>query len=316
MSNRNASATVETTSSRPASSQAMSTLAPANGSTQKAASSVLGRIWSAGQQVITGLGLIALSALGFLFFNPEVADRLKEISPVSQEVESATAPAIGQMSALVPLSSAISQASWKAEALDADAHQKQRVADWLSRRYRVASDALIVMVAESYRTAQALEIDPLLILSVIAIESRFNPFAESPLGAQGLMQVMSKMHLDKFEQLGGVEAALNPMANIYVGSKILKDYLHRGGSVEAGLKLYVGAGAMKSDLGYGAKVIAEYERLKQVAQGKKVPIYATTANAAAKSKAPRETTSARESEAVPAVGLTTPESMGEEVAAL
>lgn len=316
MSNRNASTTVETSSSRPEDSPAVPAHAPTNGSTHKAARSVLGSIRSAGQQVITGLGLIALYALGFMFFNPEVTDRLKDISPFAEGIESASTPAIGQMSALVPVSSAMSQASWEAEALDAQAQQKQRVVAWLSRRYRVASDAINVMVSESYRTAQALKLDPLLILSVIAIESRFNPFAESPLGAQGLMQVMSKLHQDKFEQLGGVEAALNPMANIYVGSKILKDYLHRGGSVEAGLKLYVGAGAMESDLGYGAKVIAEYERLKQVAQGKKVPIDATTANVAAKAKASKEITPAGESEAAPAVGLTTPERMGEEIAAL
>jgi soluble lytic murein transglycosylase-like protein len=106
---------------------------------------------------------------------------------------------------------------------------------------------------------------------VMAIESGLNPFAESPVGAQGLMQVMSKVHHEKFQHMGGVQAALNPVANIRVGALILKDYVQRGGSVEAGLKTYVGAAAFDSDSGYGSKVLAEYRRLKQVAGGKSVP---------------------------------------------
>jgi hypothetical protein len=87
---------------------------------------------------------------------------------------------------------------------------------------------------------------------------------------------MSRVHKDKFEPLGGVEAALNPVANIKVGARILKEYMTRGGSVEAGLKMYVGAALLKTDFGYGAKVLAEYARMKDVAMGRKVSIYATT----------------------------------------
>src|SRR5450830_1072000 len=80
-----------------------------------------------------------------------------------------------------------------------------------------------MLVSAAYLTAREIKLDPLLILAVMAIESRFNPFAESPMGAQGLMQVMSKVHHDKFQELGGVKAALNPVANIKVGSLILKE---------------------------------------------------------------------------------------------
>jgi hypothetical protein len=52
--------------------------------------------------------------------------------------------------------------------------------------------------------------------------------------------------------MGGVKAALNPVANIKVGAMILKDYVNRAGSVEGGLKLYVGAGAARADSGYGS----------------------------------------------------------------
>lgn len=171
-----------------------------------------------------------------------------------------------------------------AVAASANTAQQKWVTEWLSKRYRVAADATNVLVSTAYVTAKEIKLDPLLILSVIAIESGFNPFAESPVGAQGLMQVMSKVHRDKFEHHGGLKAALNPMANIRVGSLILKDYVTRGGSVEAGLKMYVGAGAFESDSGYGSKVMAEYKRLKDVAMGKKVPVITPPAPAAAPAK--------------------------------
>ncbi len=154
---------------------------------------------------------------------------------------------------------------------DADILQQQQVvANWLSKRYRVAYDATLALVGTTYQTGQETEVDPLLILAVVAIESGFNPIAESPMGAQGLMQVMSKIHHARFQKLGGIKEALNPVANIKVGAMILRDFVVRGGSVEAGLKSYVGAAAFVNDAGYGSRVLAEYSRLKQVASGKAI----------------------------------------------
>ena len=149
--------------------------------------------------------------------------------------------------------------------------QQQWVTNWLSKRYRVAGDVTNMFVTTAYNTARETKLDPLLILAVMAIESSLNPFAESPVGAQGLMQVMSKVHEDKFESLGGIKAALNPTANIKVGSMILREYVVQGGSIEAGLKRYVGAAAFANDGGYGYKVLAEYRRLQDVSVGKNVP---------------------------------------------
>ncbi|HEX8885581.1 MAG TPA: transglycosylase SLT domain-containing protein [Noviherbaspirillum sp.] len=163
--------------------------------------------------------------------------------------------------------------------------EQKWVTNWLAKRYRVAGDAANMLVGATYRTAREVKIDPLLVLAVMAIESGFNPFAESPVGAQGLMQVMSKVHHDKFQPLGGVKAALNPVANIKVGATILKEYVSRGGSVESGLKMYVGAAAFENDAGYGYKVLAEYKRLKEVASGKSVP-WTTAATATVAAKTP------------------------------
>lgn len=177
-----------------------------------------------------------------------------------------------------------------------DAHQQQWVTNWLSKRYRVAGDATNMFVSTAYKTAKETKLDPLLILAVMAIESGFNPFAESPVGAQGLMQVMSKVHQEKFENFGGVKAALNPAANIKVGSLILKDYVTQGGSIEAGLKRYVGAAAFATDGGYGNRVLAEYRRLQEVAIGKNVP--STGAMTPTPALKPRQTTVATRASAV------------------
>jgi soluble lytic murein transglycosylase-like protein len=145
---------------------------------------------------------------------------------------------------------------------------QRHVVTYLAKRYRVADGALRPVVAAAYESGRELGLDPLLILAVTAIESSMNPFAESVVGAQGLMQVMTRIHADRFEAHGGEDAALDPVANIKVGSAILSDLIRRGGSVERGLQLYVGAGNMVSDGGYGARVLAEHSRLRLAAVGK------------------------------------------------
>ncbi|CAN5439547.1 hypothetical protein BH10PSE17_BH10PSE17_06430 [soil metagenome] len=133
---------------------------------------------------------------------------------------------------------------------------------FLARKYRLAPDAIAALVTESYRVGNDLKVDPLLILAVMSIESNLNPFAQSAVGAQGLMQVMTPIHAERFEDYGGKQAALNPFANIRVGTAILKDLIVRNGSVEAGLKAYVGSALHPDDGGYGARVLGERARLE------------------------------------------------------
>src|SRR5690606_10159801 len=139
--------------------------------------------------------------------------------------------------------------------------QVEALRNYISRKYRVAYDATAVLVSTVYKVAREKELDPLLLLAVIAIESRYNPFAESSMGAQGLMQVMTRVHQDKFDKLGdGLNNPLDPIANIRVGTTILRDCIDRRGSIEGGLACYVGATG-PGDGGYGAKVQAERRRL-------------------------------------------------------
>jgi hypothetical protein len=139
---------------------------------------------------------------------------------------------------------------------------------------------LSALVAEAYDVGPANQIEPTLILAVMAVESGFNPFAQSAVGAQGLMQVMTKVHEQKYQGFGGALAAFDPVANLRVGVNVLKECITRAGSTEGGLKLYVGAGNLKDDQGYTSKVLAENARLQQVAKGVKVPLAPPPATAA------------------------------------
>ncbi|HEX3382199.1 MAG TPA: transglycosylase SLT domain-containing protein [Paraburkholderia sp.] len=171
-------------------------------------------------------------------------------------------------------------------------HEQDLVASFLARRYRVAQEPVSELVKAAFDTGREVGLDPLLLLSVMAIESGFNPYAESGVGAQGLMQVMSKVHSDKFQYFGGQGAALDPLANIKVGALVLKDCIARGGSLPGGLRLYVGS-STQDDGGYGAKVMAERGRLRDVARGRKVPINAPQAPVlTASTTAPAAATSA------------------------
>lgn len=154
-----------------------------------------------------------------------------------------------------------------------------RVADYLARKYRVALDSTRSIVASAYVSARDLGVDPALVLAVMGIESRMNPLAASPMGAVGLMQIIPRFHADKLEDVGGMAAALDPAANIRVGTMILKDYLQRFGGVEAGLKAY--SGATGDDFGYATKVLAERDRIRAVASGNKVAPAAVPARAPA-----------------------------------
>jgi soluble lytic murein transglycosylase-like protein len=140
--------------------------------------------------------------------------------------------------------------------------QHQALATYLARRYRVASDATVDLVAEAHAVGQILDLDPLLILAVISVESRFNPIAESDYGAKGLMQVVPRFHQDKLSEHGGEPAVLDPRTNILVGAQILKEYIRRTGSMEAGLQLYAGA-ADDPVQGYSQKVFTEKQRLRE-----------------------------------------------------
>ena len=214
--------------------------------------------------VVTLVGCVTLMGVAFVISNDGARTRLVEHIPVVFADWIAQTPEAAEQ---------LAENADAAEAISATVQfsvgpEQRHIAQYLSRRYRVADEAVRRLVNEAFQAGDELALDPTLILAVMAIESSMNPFAESSVGAQGLMQVMTRVHTDKFEPHGGNHAALDPIANIRVGSAILKDLIRRGGSVERGLQLYVGAGNLPDDGGYGSRVMAERARIQLAATGR------------------------------------------------
>ncbi|WP_150427126.1 transglycosylase SLT domain-containing protein [Dechloromonas sp. CZR5] len=135
--------------------------------------------------------------------------------------------------------------------------------DYVTRRYKVSTEAVQPIFATAQAIGRELHIDPLLIIAVIGVESGFNPFSQSVFGAQGLMQVVPRFHQDKLPEESA--SFLDPVTNVQIGARVLKESIRRQGGLEEGLQQFGGA---LGDAGrrYAGKVLAERQRLEQAAQ--------------------------------------------------
>jgi len=182
-----------------------------------------------------------------------------EASPAQGPVSSPAEPAGSGTSASGSASAASAQRSERAsQALvpvqKPEVQARSRLEKHISSVYAAPASLARAIVQEAFQVGRQLQIDPLLLLAIIAVESRFDPQAESERGAQGLMQVLTVVHAERFDAFGGVGAAFDLAANIRIGAQILGEYLSRHGSLDLALKHYVGAARMSHDHGYAAKI--------------------------------------------------------------
>ncbi len=214
---------------------------------------VAGRAYSA---LKGSLALVGLAAVGLLAALPQQRQALLgDFQPLA--ALNAEADAFVSTIASGPIQAG--------GASDAQEREQRAVAEFIARRYRVSERAVQGFVAAAYRDGAQYSVDPLLILAVMAVESRYNPVAESVMGAKGLMQIMPKQHADKLADRGGEQALLDPDTNIEIGTQILREYSRRFGDVETALQIYAGAIDEPSSQ-YAAKVLAEKARLEALRQ--------------------------------------------------
>jgi soluble lytic murein transglycosylase-like protein len=100
--------------------------------------------------------------------------------------------------------------------------------------------ARIVAVQDIVAAAAAAhEVDPALINGLIWVESKFEPRARGPAGAQGLMQLMPNTAGAMAKQLGRKRASYDPDFNIHAGTLLLARLLRRfDGDVALALAAY------------------------------------------------------------------------------
>jgi len=140
--------------------------------------------------------------------------------------------------------------------------ERARMALWLAKRYRVAPEPVAALVAEAFRIGPKLELSPTLLLAVAAVESNFHPYIQSEAGAQGLMQIMSKVHRRRIDAEGGPFAVFDPITNFRIGAKILHDCVKlMGGSAESGLRFYLGGARVDDEASNG--YLARINEIKQ-----------------------------------------------------
>jgi Transglycosylase SLT domain len=213
------------------------------------------------------VGTLAVVVLGF-GFNFETARML--IVDTTSDVRIAASFAAEKAGAVTLAEDLAPEDSTRRIALKLTREQLN-VAKFIASRYSIEIDDAKSYVDFAYRAAKQYRVDPHLVLAIMSIESSFDPDAQSHAGAQGLMQVLTRVHKEKFVPYGGIAAAYDPESNIKVGAQILKEYLVRNGSEAGALKSYVGAALMDSDQGYGLKVLSQKARIVAASQGRPIP---------------------------------------------
>lgn len=210
-----------------------------------------------GSLLILGLALAAvcaawLSARGEVELHPVVVTSHAEAFASEQAAESSAPVAVPAQPEAITLS---------------DQRRYRTLASFLAKRYKVSQAVTLDLVTMAHAAGHQIGVDPLLIIAVMAVESRFNPIAESVMGAKGLMQIIPKYHTDKFRDFGGVKQVFDPETNILVGSQIIKEYMVRAGNLNSALQMYGGVSTDDND-GYFGKVMNEKQRLQQVLRTK------------------------------------------------
>ncbi len=234
------------------------------------------------------VGLLAIAATVFALGRADVRGQLEVVAlEWLQTRHEAREQASGNLLAAVAEPEAVNRAT--AADLKELTRQQATLATWIARRYKVAPEPIGALVQEAWLIGQRAGLDPTLILAIMAVESSFNPFAQSAVGAQGLMQVLTRVHDDKYESFGGKHAAFDPISNLRVGVQVLKECIRRAGGLNEGLKYYVGAALLETDGGYVGRVLLEQTHMRHVADGRSVPVNASNfpvAPAAKEAEAP------------------------------
>jgi soluble lytic murein transglycosylase-like protein len=136
----------------------------------------------------------------------------------------------------------------------------------LRQRTRGLSDAELRRLARTVVEASRREdLPPALVLAVIEVESDYDPFAVSPVGAMGLMQLLPETGAEVAGRLGirwkGAPTLFDPDVNVRLGTAYLRSLVDRYDNWHAALAAYNwGPGRVDARLRDGAAVPADYAR--------------------------------------------------------
>jgi soluble lytic murein transglycosylase-like protein len=139
---------------------------------------------------------------------------------------------------------------------------KNKIFDWCLKKAKITvpKSELHKIINEAFKYEQ-----PLLIISIIAVESNFDQQAVSNKNASGLMQVMWNIWKEELSTKLNIKTQRDLFEidnNIKAGNYILSKYYKSTGSLEKALKKYVGG-----DPRYSIKVLSNYAELSFLTKG-------------------------------------------------
>lgn len=134
----------------------------------------------------------------------------------------------------------------------------------LSRRYRVSPEPIAALVTEAWEVGERSQIAPTLLLAIMAIESKFNPFTAGTQGAMGLMQIDPDARATELSPFGGRLAVFDPVTNLRVGARHLQDLMLQSETMEEALRQYA-ISSGQSEVGpYVERVLNEQKLLDKM----------------------------------------------------
>jgi soluble lytic murein transglycosylase-like protein len=134
----------------------------------------------------------------------------------------------------------------------------------LSRRYRVSPEPIAALVKEAWALGERTQIPATLLLAIMAIESKFNPFTSGTQGAMGLMQIDPDAHVSELAPFGGRLAVFDPLTNLRVGTRLLQDLMLQSETIEETLRQYAAASGQTDEGLYVERVLAEQRLLERL----------------------------------------------------
>ena len=157
-------------------------------------------------------------------------------------------------------------------------HHTAKIESWLVSQEPSLDDASLADLARGIlKESKKNELDPILVLAVIQVESRFDHKAVSPRGAQGLMQVQpavvkAMIHEGKIEPSQRHQSLKDPLVNIQVGTSYLAFLHEMFGDLKLALTAYNWGPTrirqkirerQRIPLGYATKVLTVQRTLEQ-----------------------------------------------------
>jgi len=158
-------------------------------------------------------------------------------------------------------------ASAAADTAAPDAAEVARVRGQLARRHTGLTSRELDSLAETIVVEAARQhLDPALVMAVMHVESRFNNFAVSPVGAMGLMQILPSTGEELARKQGvvwrGAATLFDPFVNVQLGTAYLRELSNRYGKLATALAAYNwGPGRIDRRLERGHRLPTDYSSL-------------------------------------------------------